>query len=81
MVSNKETPVGYWKDSIQDLVNQYLMEFPGEVKRTYIYSHLQPNFHFNTMLAGLCNLCDEYGYTNYENFGPFWMMPEEPQQL
>ena len=68
MVNNEEIPVRYWKDSIKDLVNQYLLEFPGGVKRTYIYSHLPPNFRYNTTLAGLCNLCDEYGYSNYENF-------------
>ena len=66
MVNNEETPVRYWKDSIKNLVDQYLLEFPGGVKRTYIYSHLPANFRTNTMLAGLCNLCDDYGHSNYE---------------
>lgn len=66
MVNKEETPVRYWKDNIKNLVDQYLMEFPGGVKRTYIYSHLPPNFRTNTMLAGLCNLCDDYGHSNYE---------------
>ena len=61
----------YWKDSVKELVNQYLLEFPNGVKRTYIYTHLPPNFRYNTMLAGLCNLCDEFGHSNYDNFTSF----------
>ena len=66
VVNGEETPVRYWKDSIKNLVNQYLLEFPGGVKRTYIYSHLPPSFRSDTMLAGLCNICDDYGHSNYE---------------
>ena len=42
------------------------MEFPNGVKRTSLYTHLPANFRYNTMLAGLCNLCDEYGHKNFE---------------
>ena len=66
IVDGQETPVRYWKDSIKNLVNQYLLEFPNGVKRTYIYSHLPPSFHSDTMLAALCNLCDNYGHSNYD---------------
>lgn len=71
VVNGEETPIRYWKDSVKELVNQYLLEFPNGVKRTYIYTHLPPNFRYNTMLAGLCNLCDEFGHSNYENFISF----------
>ena len=71
VVNGEETPIQYWKDSVKELVNQYLLEFPNGVKRTYIYTHLPPNFRYNTMLAGLCNLCDEFGHSNYENFISF----------
>ena len=53
IVDGQETPVRYWKDSIKNLVNQYLLEFPNGVKRTYIYSHLPPSFRSDTMLAEL----------------------------
>ena len=66
IVHGHETPVRYWKDSIKNLVNQYLLEFPNGVKRTYIYSHLPPSFRSDTMLVGLCNLCDDYGHSNYD---------------
>lgn len=68
MKDGQETPVRYWKDNIKELVNQYMLEFPNGVKRTYIYTHLPTNFRYNTMLAGLCNLCDEFGHANYEKF-------------
>ena len=71
MIDGQETPVRYWKDSIKELVNQYLLEYPNGVKRTYIYTHLPSNFRYNTMLAGLCNLCDEFGYSNFEKFISF----------
>lgn len=66
IVDNQETPVRYWKDSIKSLVNQYLLEFPNGVKRTFIYSHLPQSFCSDTMLAGLCNLGDDYGHSNYD---------------
>ena len=56
---------------MKELVIQYLMEFPNGVKRTYIYTHLPANFHYNTMLEGLCNLCHEFGYGNYDKFATF----------
>lgn len=71
VVNGEETPIRYWKDNVKELVNQYLMEFPNGVKRTYIYTHLPANFRYNTMLAGLCNLCDEFGYANYDKFATF----------
>ena len=64
IVNGQETPVHYWKDSVKELVNQYLLEFPNGVKRTYISTYLPPSFRYNTMLAGLCNLCDEFGHSN-----------------
>ena len=33
-------------------------------KRTHVYTHLPCNFHKSTMLAGLCNLCDDFGHAN-----------------
>ena len=68
VINNEETPIRYWKDNVKELINQYLLEFPNGVKRTYLYTHLPPNFRYNTMLAGLCNLCDEFGYSNFEKF-------------
>lgn len=66
IVEDQETPVRYWKDSIKNLVNQYQLEFPNGVKRTYIYSHVSSSFRSDTMLAGLCNICDDYGHSNYD---------------
>lgn len=40
VVNGEETPIHYWKDNVKELVNQYLMEFPNGIKRTYIYTHL-----------------------------------------
>ena len=71
VTDGQETPIRYWKDSVKELVNQYLLEYPNGVKRTYIYTHLPPYFRYNTMLAGLCNLCDEFGYANVEKFTSF----------
>ena len=66
VIDGEETPVRYWKDSIDSIIQQYCLEFPGGVKRSYIYTHLPPNFRSNTMLAGLCNICDEQGHGNFE---------------
>lgn len=52
----------YWQSSIKEVIQQYLLEFPG-VKRSYIYGHIPKNYRTNTMLAGLCNLCEDYGYS------------------
>lgn len=60
MVEGEETAVRYWQDTIKGLVDQYLLEFPNGVKRTYIYTHLPTNFRMDTMLAGSCNLCDDF---------------------
>lgn len=65
LVDNKETGVRYWQSSVKDVVQQYMMKFPDGVKRTYVYTHLPKNFRTDSMLAGLCNLCDDYGHTNF----------------
>lgn len=66
VIGEEETPIRYWKDDVKELVNQYLLEFPNGVKHMYIYTHLPANFRYNTMLAGLCNICDECGHSNFE---------------
>ena len=43
----------YWQATVKGLINQYVLEFPNGVKRTYIYRHLPINFRINTVLAGL----------------------------
>lgn len=65
MVNGEECPVRYWQNSIKGIVQQYLLEFPDGVKRTYIYTHLPKNFRSNSLLAGLCNLCEDFGYANF----------------
>ena len=60
LVEGEETAVRYWQDTVKGLINQYLLEFPNGVKRTYIYTHLPTNFRMNTMLAGLCNICNDF---------------------
>ena len=67
VIDGEETPVRYWQSSIKQVIQQYLLEFPGGVKRRYIYGHILKNFRSNTMLAGLCNLCEDYGYANFAN--------------
>ena len=57
VMDGEETPIRYRKDNVKELVNQKLLEFPNGVKRTYIYMHLP---------AGLCNICDECGYSCFE---------------
>ena len=66
LVDGEKTAVRYWQDSIKSIVQQYLLENPDGVKRTFLYTHLPQNFQMNTMLAGLCNLCDEYGHSNFD---------------
>ena len=67
LVDDVETPVCYWKHSLKDIIQQYLVEFPSGVKKSFIYSHLPTNFRMDTMLAGLCNICDDCGHTNFDN--------------
>ena len=67
LVNGQETGVRYWQCDIKHVVQQYQLKFPNGVKRTYIYSHLPKNFRMNSMLAGLCNLCDDFGHTNFES--------------
>lgn len=67
LVDGKETPVRYWLHSLKDIVQLYTIEHPSGVKRSYIYSHLPENVRMNSMLAGLCNICDDSGHSNFEN--------------
>ena len=57
--------------TLKGLINQYLLEFPNGVKRTYIYTHLPTNFRMNTMLAGLCNICNDFGHSNFDELCTF----------
>ena len=66
IVDDKKTWMRYWQNSVKNIVQQYLLEFPNGVKRTYIYTHLPKNFRMNSMLAGLCNICYDDGHTNFE---------------
>ena len=65
VIDEVEAPVRYWQSSIKEVIQQYLLEFPGGVKQSYIYGHIPKNFRSNTMLGGLCNLCEDYGYANF----------------
>ena len=38
VMDDEEMPVRYWKDNVEELVNQYLLEFPNGVQCTYIYT-------------------------------------------
>ena len=67
VIDGEECPVRYWQDSIKGLIQQYLLEFPDGVKRTFIYSHVPLNYRSNSLLAGLCNLCEDYGYSNFDS--------------
>ena len=68
IVNGQETPIHYCNDRVKELVNQNLLEFPNGVNRNKNYTHMIPNFPYNTMLAGLCNWRDEFGHSNYNNF-------------
>jgi len=65
IVEGEECPVRYWQDSIKNSIQQYRLEFPNGIRCTYIYTHLPKNFRSNTMLAGLCNICEDCGYSNF----------------
>ena len=67
LVGGEECRVRYWQDSIKQLIKQYLLEFPNGVKRSYIYAHIPSNYRSNTMLAGLCHLCEDFGFSNFSN--------------
>lgn len=54
LVDGKETGVRYWQCDIKQVIQQYQLECPDGLKRTYIYSRLPKNFRMNAMLAGLC---------------------------
>ena len=38
VVNGEESPVQYWQSSIRDVIQQYLVKFPGGVKRSFIYT-------------------------------------------
>ena len=67
LVDGKETGVRYWQCDVKDVIQQYQLKFPNGLKRTYIYTHLPKNFRMNSMLAGLCNLCDDFGHSNFDS--------------
>ena len=67
VVEGEECPVRYWQDSIKEVVKQYLLEFPNGVKRSYIYAHIRfPKISEVTLCAGLCNLCEDFGFSNFD---------------
>ena len=66
LVGGEETAIRYWQDSIKNVVQQYRLECPNGVKRTYVYTHLPRNFRMSTMLVGLCNHCDDFGHSNFD---------------
>lgn len=65
VIEGKECPARYWQDSIKQLVRQYQLEFFNGVKRSYIYAQIPKNFGSNTMLAGLSNIYEDYGFSNF----------------
>ena len=67
LVNGTETAVRYWQYDVKDVIQQYQLKFPNGLKRTYIYTHLPKNFRMNSMLAGLCNLCDDFGHSNFDS--------------
>ena len=67
LVDGTETAVRYWQYNVKDVIQQYQLKFPNGLKRTYIYTHLPKNFRTNSMLAGLCNLCDDFGHSNFDS--------------
>ena len=66
LVDGQKAAARYWQDSIKNVIQQYILQCPNGVKRTYIYTHLPQNFHKYTMLVGLCNLCDDFGHSNLD---------------
>ena len=67
LVDGAETAVRYWQYDVKEVIQQYQLKFPNGLKRTYIYTHLPKNFRTNSMLAGLCNLCDDFGHSNFDS--------------
>ena len=65
--NGQETGVRYWQCDIKSVIQQYQLKYPNGLKRTYIYTHLPKHFRMNSMLAGLCNLCDDFGHSNFES--------------
>lgn len=45
MVDGEVTAVRYWQDSIKNIVQQYRLECPNGVKRTYVYTHLPHEYN------------------------------------
>ena len=71
LVDGKETGVRYWQCDIKEVIQQYQLKFPNGVKRCFIYVNIPKNFRSNTMLAGLCNLCDDFGHSNFDSLLSF----------
>lgn len=44
------------------------MKFLNGVKWSYIYVYVLKNFCLNLMFVGFCNLCDDFGYFNFDFF-------------
>ena len=65
VVGCEEYPACYWQDSIKQVINQCQLMFLDGMERSYIYAHIPKNYQSNTMLAGLCNLCEDYGFSNF----------------
>ena len=76
MVDKKEALKCLWQNSIKRTCWKHLQEFPGGVKISYmyIYGHIPKNFHGNTMLAGLCNLCGHYRYAYFARLKDFFSL-------
>jgi len=66
-VHAKETGFRYWQCDIKDVLQQWQLKFPNGVKRSYIYAHIAKDFRSNSMLAGLCNLCDDFDHSNFDS--------------
>lgn len=66
LVDGRETGVHYWQCDIKGVVQQYQLKFPDGVKKSYIYARVPKNFRSKSMLAGLCNLCDDFGHSNFD---------------
>lgn len=50
-----------------EIIQEFQLKFPNGVKRSYIYAHVPKSFCSKSMLAGLCNLCDDFGHSNFDS--------------
>lgn len=62
LVNGTETAVRYWQYDIKDVIQQYQLNFPNGLN-----TRLPKNFRMNSMLAELCNLCDDFGHSNFDS--------------